>query len=521
MLSFSCPPSFSYSAQPIMNINNANPPAYGGPVRMSTGRVLRGARRCFRGRTGQRHQNETVFSRSSARLLAAVVALGLLPSAAFAEEDIWRRPKPTLPQQRWNYWPVLPVAPYDRRVTIRKELVPGELWAFDQKLGIYYVQVPIRMTVYRMRSRKGLFVYAPVAPTEECVALLRELEDLHGPVLYVVLPTCAVEHKWFVGPFTRYFPTAQVWVAPGQFSVPLPLPLQFLGFPGDRLRVLPKDSLDASIPQDWRAEGIDYRVLGPIGKQLNTGAFAEAVFYLRPLKAMLVCDLVLHIPREIPQIVLEDPRALAFHARDGPLSEVDVSPEAMQRGWKRICIFALLFGTTAIEVQSTPDAIRDALRSPALELGWSGLLPCNYAQRWESTFEAIQGGSPNGLLVPPILSELVLNRYLSSDVWPFVEEIATAWSDAEMILPAHFDTPVAAGVSEWRDAFRRAFGEPRGPGVLQTSGGGPPQRGPQPQEADLEFIRNISDSLTNLGVINPPERMTYLSGAKADNLSKD
>jgi len=405
-------------------------------------------------------------------------------------------------------------------VTIRKELVPGELWAFDQKLGIYYVQVPIRMTVYRMRSRRGLFVYAPVAPTEECVALLRELEELHGPVLYVVLPTCAVEHKWFVGPFSRYFPTAQVWVAPGQFSVPLPLALQFLGFPGDRLRTLPKNPQDASVPQDWRTEGIDYRVLGPIGKQLNTGAFAEAVFYLRPLKAMLVCDLVLHIPREIPEIVLEDPRALAFHARDGPLSEVDVSPEAMERGWKRICIFALLFGTTAIEVQSTPEAIRDALRSPALELGWSGLLPCNYAQRWESTFEAIQGGGSNGLLVPPILTELVLNRYLSSDVWSFVEEVATAWSDAELILPAHFDTPVAAGVSEWRDAFRRAFGEPGGLGLLQSSGGELPARGPQPQEADLEFIRNISDSLTNLGIIDPPERMTYASGAEADGLSR-
>ncbi|CAK0827928.1 unnamed protein product [Prorocentrum cordatum] len=311
-------PSFSHSARPCMTRNSANLPAYGGPLWMSTGRASRGARRCLRGQAGQRQQNEPVFTRSSARPLAAAVAFGLLPATALAEADTWRTPKPTLPQQRWNYWPVLPVAPYGRRVTIRKELVPGELWAFDQKLGIYYVQVPIRMTVYRMRSRRGLFVYAPVAPTEECVALLRELEELHGPVLYVVLPTCAVEHKWFcrtskhtqalaltqtparsfssgggplhrvplsprravaqgvrgggqapernrlrilrqlllvwfgrfcrfVGPFSRYFPTAQVWVAPGQFSVPLPLALQFLGFPGDRLRTLPKNPQDASV----------------------------------------------------------------------------------------------------------------------------------------------------------------------------------------------------------------------------------------------------------------------------------
>ena len=51
------------------------------------------------------------------------------------------------------------------------------------------------MTVYRMRSVEGLFVYAPVAPTEECLELLRELEEQHGAVRHIVLPTVAVEHK--------------------------------------------------------------------------------------------------------------------------------------------------------------------------------------------------------------------------------------------------------------------------------------------------------------------------------------
>ena len=51
------------------------------------------------------------------------------------------------------------------------------------------------MTVYRMRSVKGLFVYAPVAPTQECLDLLQELVELHGEVRHIVLPTVAVEHK--------------------------------------------------------------------------------------------------------------------------------------------------------------------------------------------------------------------------------------------------------------------------------------------------------------------------------------
>ena len=41
----------------------------------------------------------------------------------------------------------------------------------------------------------GLFVYAPVAATRECLALLQPLIDAHGPIKYIVLPAVAVEHK--------------------------------------------------------------------------------------------------------------------------------------------------------------------------------------------------------------------------------------------------------------------------------------------------------------------------------------
>ena len=68
----------------------------------------------------------------------------------------------------WPLWLALPVAPYSRRKTIRREVGPG-VWAFDQLIGIYYVHVPIRMTVIKMESGGGgLMVFAPVAPTKEC-----------------------------------------------------------------------------------------------------------------------------------------------------------------------------------------------------------------------------------------------------------------------------------------------------------------------------------------------------------------
>jgi hypothetical protein len=47
----------------------------------------------------------------------------------------------------------------------------------------------------------------------ECIALVKELGC---PVEHIVLPTFAVEHKLFVGPFARKFPSAKVHVAPRQ-----------------------------------------------------------------------------------------------------------------------------------------------------------------------------------------------------------------------------------------------------------------------------------------------------------------
>jgi len=364
-----------------------------------------------------------------------------------------------------------------------------------------------------LESRSGLFVYAPVAPTEECVRMLRELEEQHGEVAYIVLPTTAVEHKYFVGPFARSFPKAEVWVCPGQFSVPLPLPLVFLGFPGDRLRFLPKDSSDGSVPDDWRKEGIDFRVLGPIGKDLNTGATAEVAFYLGRLRTMLVTDLVVSVSSTAPPIIAEEPRSLVFHARDGPRDPLVYSDDALVRGWRRVVLFALFFQSSAIDAQPVGEAFSDALNSDAKDLGWGGLLPWHFRKNWKDSFDALRGGpdGSGGLFVTPIMSELILNRYLTSDVWPFVEDTASAWSDMERVIPAHFDGDVATSANDWRNAFRRAFGEP--PSSDLDSGFTWPKipfltdvpPGPKPLAADLQYLVNISNFLTDAGVVDVPD----------------
>jgi hypothetical protein len=41
----------------------------------------------------------------------------------------------------------------------------------------------------------GLLVNNPVAPTTECLDLLRSLVDRHGPVRHITLSSAALEHK--------------------------------------------------------------------------------------------------------------------------------------------------------------------------------------------------------------------------------------------------------------------------------------------------------------------------------------
>ena len=104
------------------------------------------------------------------------------------------------------------------------QIVKDVMWSFEQPQSLAFssVHVNVRMTV-TLLSTGGLLVYNPIAPTEECLQLLSELDE---PIKYIVLGTAAYEHKIFVGPFSRRFPDADIYITPNQWSFPLNLPVQ-------------------------------------------------------------------------------------------------------------------------------------------------------------------------------------------------------------------------------------------------------------------------------------------------------
>ena len=61
--------------------------------------------------------------------------------------------------KKWNWWPLFPLYPYGKKKTILKELIPDQIWSLEQIQGLYYVAVPIRMTVIKVDN--GLMLINP------------------------------------------------------------------------------------------------------------------------------------------------------------------------------------------------------------------------------------------------------------------------------------------------------------------------------------------------------------------------
>lgn len=387
----------------------------------------------------------------------------------------------------WKLWPIVPIYPYGKRRTIRTEIVKDTIWTFDQIQGIFYVVVPIRMSVVRLAAG-GLLVYAPVAPTPECIRLVKELVAEYGEVKYIILPTIsAVEHKVFVPPFARKFPTASIFVAPNQWSFPVDLPLSWLGFPPHRTKILPSDSRQTPF-----ADEFDYAILGDI--DLNLGQFEEVVFLHRRSQTLLVTDSIVSIPEQPPEIVEQDLYPLLFHARDSAEEAIADTPGNRIKGWQRICLFAMYFRSSVLEVPKWREVFANALKSPnKSSKAYFGLFPFKWKSNWQVSFYALRGDGR--ILVAPILQTLILNR-APKETLAWADKIAS-WN-FKRIIPCHFVAPIEATPQQFRQAFSFLEQANTEQGFIGSN------LHPLP-EKDFEALKDIDKALYQPGIVPPPK----------------
>lgn len=353
-----------------------------------------------------------------------------------------------------------PLGPFIQRRTVRKEVDKGRLWLFEQEqsLGGSNVTTVVRMTVLKLKSG-GLWVHAPVAPTRECVRLVKELGL---PIEYIVLPTFAYEHKIFLGPFSRAFPDAKVWIAPRQWSWPLPLPVQFFGiFPtGGTIT-----EEDQELPwSDELQHKIFVSAIG--GASAGVGPYVEVVFLHKQSKTLILTDAVVCVPPTPPQVVrtsnlleagsplpglirglssLDDERGFKDKFLDGEMEQAVGSEAAqIQLGWKRMALQILYF-------------VPGNLLNP------------------DASFQALS----ERLVVSPVLQTLVYSKN-PTGAREWVNKVATGW-DFKRVIPAHFAAPVAAGPKDFRQAFQFLW---------DMESNRPTQAGdPQPQQAQNLFAQ--------------------------------
>ena len=391
--------------------------------------------------------------------------------------------------------PLFPLVPAFARQTYRYEIDEGRMWFFEQKQGIglgLNVSVNVRMTVIKLKTG-GLWVHAPVAPTQECIALLDELD---APVEHIVLPTTLFEHKIFMGPFSRKYPNAKVWITPQQWSWPVNLPPLFFGIDYKKNG---GGILGDSQPS-WLDE-FDMEMLTPPALGVASYvSFIECAFLHKQSKTLLVTDSVVYVSENIPDAVLERDlmesgddnnftiNALKilnlFNIREKSKSRVNDSAsmtieEKRRLGWQRNALQALYFG---------PNNLLDPEES------------------WEDV--------TNRLIVAPVVATLVYEN-----VPDYVNDWAkrvSKWK-FDRIVPCHFDAPINAGAKEFREAFgflpssRPSKGNNFNPVLSKSSKS-------YFNDEDMILLRGVADFLKKTGVIfndeTRPKKIKVFSSSK-------
>ena len=324
-----------------------------------------------------------------------------------------------------------PLVPLLYRET-KVEKICEDVFAFQQQQGIGFglgVSTNVRMTVIKLKDGT-LWVKDPIAPTEECIALMKKTFGENYSVSSIVLGTTMYEHKIFVPAFARAHKNAKVFVVPGQFSFPVQLPNPLLGISNA------KELLDSSNPpSEWLNE-IEYELLGTFNLFWSQYRYCEGTFFHKKSKTLLVTDAAVYVDGEnppdiIPKEELRDLgseesftikllRGLNFKGGRDVERENDVSDEI--NGWRRMTLFSLFIA---------PDAKN--IINPA------------------TSFNAMK----NRFVVSPIVYVIVF-QFFRKEIREWKKKCQRRFIGANKVVASHFPVPKTARAKDFYSAFKFA-----------------------------------------------------------------
>jgi len=337
----------------------------------------------------------------------------------------------SLTEKDWKWWPLFPLYPYGKKKTICKVLVENQIWALEQIQGLYYVAVPIRMTVIKVNN--GLMIINPLPPTKELIDEVNKLTLIHGEVQTIVLPTASgLEHKIGLPALVRIFDKSDIWICPGQWSFPINLPLDFIGIPSRRTKILLHDGFPYEDECTWTS-------LGPIN--LGLGNFQEISCYHKATSTLHVTDAIVGIDRNPPEIFNYDPTPLLFHSRDSGQEPLIDSIEARRKGWLRLVLFSLYLKPSKLRIPSLQRIISNSFKKGLLNRkAHFGIYPFMWEEDWENSlvdnlnFEGVK------IQIAPVLKELI---------FPRSKEILINWlksiqdlENLKYLISAHYSSPI-------------------------------------------------------------------------------
>ena len=336
-----------------------------------------------------------------------------------------------LNNKRWNWWPLFPLYPYGSKKTICRELFPNKIWSLEQIQGLYYVAVPIRMTVIKVNG--GLMLINPLPPTKELISELERLSLMHGEVKCIVLPTSSgLEHKIGLPSLARIFDNADIWISPGQWSFPVDLPLKLIGIPPKRTKVLFKDGLPFEDIFIWSS-------LGPIN--LGLGRYQEITLFHKETGTLHVTDVIVGIDSSPPEIFEYDPTPLLFHSRDRGDEPLIDSPDSRRKGWARLVLFASYLRPSKLKIPNLKYifkySFKDGLRNKKAHFG---IYPFLWEEDWESSLLPLMDDSPK-IQIAPVLKKLIFPR--SKDILIDWLNKLIKLEDLKYLISAHYSSPVS------------------------------------------------------------------------------